>query len=427
MNRTRRAVHDALESVRVIDAHCHVRPEKPAADTLADIVLYHHVWVELVSSGMGQYEVTETGLPHELGYPGMPPLERVRQALPYLGNLRSTTAGVLLRWLLQDLYGISDLSERNLDDVFALVQEKAGDSRWQEAVLRGHCGIETSITVEPGGQRYAPSLRRGREMAPTNLAHGKQTPSQILAGMAQALGHEIGQAEDVRLMLVTFVRDLPPDAYAFIALWPPACLTPELARDDYITQIIRKAHSGQPLDQAELGSFSYFSIACLLDELRRAGPRVIQCMVGAEVLPPHRAICQWSDRFTGAIGRLANQYEDFRFNLMSASDLYTQDLAILAKHIPNVSVAGYWWHTLYPFYIKKSLEIRLDTVPMNKIIAYFSDAYHCEWCYPKLKLVKQILEDILVERIERGWYTLPVARDIVQKLFYDNPKAIYEV
>ncbi len=184
---------------------------------------------------------------------------------------------------------------------------------------------------------------------------------------------------------------------------------------------------GQALSQVELGSVTYYGLACALEELRKTPLRTIQMIVGAEVLPPHRAVTHWNGRFCGAASRLACRFEDFHFNLSTASDLYTHDTAVMAKHIPNVSVAGYWWHTLYPFYIRKALETRLDMVPANKIIAYFSDAYHAEWCYPKLKLVKQILGDILAERVDRGWYTLDQALMLVRTVLYDAPKAIYAI
>ena len=66
-------------------------------------------------------------------------------------------------------------------------------------------------------------------------------------------------------------------------------------------------------------------------------------------------------------------------------------------------------------------------MPLPKIVGFFSDAYHSEWCYPKLKLVKQILEDVLVERIDRGWYTTRIAVDIVHALLHHNPKRIYRL
>ena len=427
MDTTRETIRESLERVKVVDPHCHLRPHKPSADNLADIVLYHHVWVELVSSGMGQYEVTRVGLPHELAEPQMPPRERVRRCLPYLDNIRSTTSGLLLRWLLTDLYGVTDLDAGNLDDVSALVQEKGADKRWQEDVLRRRCGIESSITVEAQGTPYSAAILTGRESLPINLVNGKRTAQEMLAAMDEALGREVRQASDFRDLLAAFVRALTLSECKFVAVWPLPYLTADLAQDEQVTVIIAKARQGAPVDQTELGSFSYFGVCCVLDELRKTDLRVVQCMVGADVLLPHRSIPHWNDRFPGSIARLANEYEDFHFNLCTASAAYSQDLAILAKHMPNISVAGYWWHTFYPLYIKQSLELRLDTVPLNKIIGYFSDAYHSEWCYPKLKLVKQILEDILVERVARGWYTLDLATQIPRQLFYDNPKTIYRL
>ena len=66
-------------------------------------------------------------------------------------------------------------------------------------------------------------------------------------------------------------------------------------------------------------------------------------------------------------------------------------------------------------------------VPVNKIIAFFSDAYHAEWCYPKLKMVKQVLQQILLERIEKKWYSTNIAIDIINKIFYENPLRIYGI
>lgn len=427
MDNTRAAVRQALADVRVIDPHCHLRAWKPSADSLADIVLYHHTWIEMVSSGMPQYEVTTAGLPHEVADPGMPPLERVRRSLKYLPNIRSTISGLCLRWILHDLYSLPELNEANLEAAFAAVQARAGDPAWQEEVLRQRCGIETSITVEPAGTPYSPAMLRGYQVQPLNIADGKLSPHEVLAAWEADYGREIRDAADYRAFLAMTVAGLPIAGYRFIGLSTLPSLTHELAAEEEITGIIGTARARRPLSPAQSGSLACFGVRCVLDELRKTDLRVIQWLVGAEVLLPHRSIPNWDARFTGALARIAGDYADFAFNVTTASDAYTQDLAIVAKHVPNVSVGGYWWHTLYPHYIRKSLETRLDAVPLNKIIGFFSDAYHCEWCYPKLKLVKQILEEILVERVERGWYSLDLALEIVEKLFCDNVRAIYRL
>ncbi len=174
MSYVRDALRQALDQVTVIDPHCHLRPHKPAADNLADIVLYHHVWIELVSAGLPQTAVTRAGLPHELADPGMTPLERVRRSLRYLPRLENTTSGVMLRWLLQDLYGIGSLSEAGVELAGSLVQARGSDPDWQEEVLRQRCRIETSISVEHVGAPYSPAMALGAEGLPVNLRDGRE-------------------------------------------------------------------------------------------------------------------------------------------------------------------------------------------------------------------------------------------------------------
>lgn len=221
------------------------------------------------------------------------------------------------------------------------------------------------------------------------------------------------------------IREAQDPEWVFYGCWVLPSLTAHGLVPGDVPRTLRVVREGGIPSAVEAGRFCYAVLRGALDELRHTPVRTVQLIVGAEVLPPHQSVTQWHPDFTGAIARLAGEYEDFRFNLSTATDLYTQDLGILAKHVPNVSVAGYWWHTFYPFYIRKSLETRLDMVPLPKIIGFFSDAYHSEWCYPKLRLVKTILHDILVERVQSGWYTLETACSIVEHLFHRNPRRIY--
>lgn len=427
MSDAQRVLVKALQEVRTVDPHCHLRVHKPSADTLADILLYHHLWIELVSSGMGQQEVSRAGLPQELVDPQIPPLERVRRGLPYLPNIASTTVGLFLKWILRDLYGEEGLTASNFERVHAQVEARGKDPAWNEELLRDRCGIEASISVECQGTPYSPKLFKGRELYVTNLVSGKQSPAEILCGWQEVFGREIANAYDYIAFLRSTVDALSIDEYRFIGLWVLPHLAGDDIREERITGILRKVRDREPLEPAETGKFCYFGLIHLLESLRRTPLRLIQLIAGAEVLPPHRSITRWDGAFSGAIGRLADRFDDFHFNLSTASDLFTQDLGILAKHIPNISVAGYWWHTLYPFYLRKSIETRLDMVPLNKIIAFFSDAYHAEWCYPKLRMVKQVVQQILHERVERGWYDLDTALNVIEHIFHENPKRIYRI
>ncbi len=82
-------LREELERVPVIAPHCHLTAARPCSQSLADLVLYHHGWIELVSAGMPATVATRAGLPHEVADPGMEPLERARACLPYLPHLRA--------------------------------------------------------------------------------------------------------------------------------------------------------------------------------------------------------------------------------------------------------------------------------------------------------------------------------------------------
>jgi hypothetical protein len=422
-------LRDELDAVSVVDPHTHLRPDRPEAGNLADIALYHHVWVELVSAGMPLTAATQAGLPHELADPGMEPLDRLRAVLPYLTHLRSTTCGHLLRTLLEDLYGVrgGELTAANLEAVFAAVAERAADPNWGSHVLADRCRIVKSLTVDHHEQApYGPAIGKGVEQD-VNFTSGKQGPRDSLLRIEGELGSDLRKAGDYGEAMHALGRDYSRRPIHFVGLWLLPHFSYVVPTEKQVTEAIERARADRPLSHQDLSAFTSYGLRSLLEGMRGGPLRTIQVIVGAEVLPPHRSLTHWGPEFPGALARLAGEFEDFHLNCSSASDLYTQDLAILAKHVPNVSVAGYWWHVLYPFYIRKSIETRLDIVPANKIIAFFSDAYHAEWCYPKLKLVKGIFAEVLLDRVTRGMYTQETALSLLRQTFHDNPARIYGI
>jgi glucuronate isomerase len=427
LREVQKRIGEALDTVMVIDPHCHLDAAHPAARNIADIVLYHHVWIELVSAGMGQFEVTRAGLPHELVDPQMDPMERVRRVMPYLPRIRNTTVSMLLKWLLEDLYGVKGgLKESGLDALAAEIDRRAHDDKWPEHFYADISRIEKGATVEKTGEKRFPRLAGADErLRNLNIADGKADPRERLKLMTGMLGRDVRTANDYRDFAAKLAVDPSMGSPLFLGAWMPGFFTDELADEKSVGRTISKAWNGEPLSEAEMGSVSYFGMIAALEALKATKLRTIQLIMGSEVILPHRSVTQWSGRFSGAAARLASRFEDFRFNLSASSDNFTHDIAVLAKHIPNISVAGYWWHTMYPFYIRKSIETRLDIVPVTKIIGFFSDAYHCEWCLPKLKMVKQITGEILVDRVTRGMYDLDTALSIIPVIFHDAPKEIY--
>ncbi len=425
---------EALRNVPVVDPHTHLSEEHPHASTLADILLYHHVWIELVSSGMPAQAASRQALPHELAAPQMSPEERVLACLPYLPRIRNTVSMRFLRWIFEDLYAVPGgfLTDENWRDVSARVERSGADPRWGFEFLRSRCRIERSITVESArkADTSAPDslMARAREVRSCiTLDNAKTSPRHALKSIEAALNNstEFRSGEEFGERLALHAQRLGESGLRYIGVWLPPYLRLSDPSAADVARVFDAVRRGGEIGREDQSVFTSFALRRLLETVRRTPVRTIQVIVGAEVLPPHRSISHWDGAFVGSIGRLAGVFEDLNLDVSAASDAFVHDLAMLAKHVPNVSVCGYWWHALYPPLVRKSIELRLDAVPAGKITAFFSDAYHAEWCYPKLKMVKAIFHDVLAERVARGWYDEETALSLVKPLFYDNPLRIY--
>ena len=66
------------------------------------------------------------------------------------------------------------------------------------------------------------------------------------------------------------------------------------------------------------------------------------------------------------------------------------------------------------------MEERLDMVPANKQIGFFSDAYCVEWSYAKAKMVLNQLAIVLAQKVAQGQYTRNDAVQIAKATLFDS-------
>ena len=66
---------------------------------------------------------------------------------------------------------------------------------------------------------------------------------------------------------------------------------------------------------------------------------------------------------------------------------------------------------------------RLDMLPVNKQVGFFSDAYCVEWMYGKARMVQKQLARVLAEKVGQGQYTRDDAVAIARAILYDTPQS----
>jgi glucuronate isomerase len=102
---------------------------------------------------------------------------------------------------------------------------------------------------------------------------------------------------------------------------------------------------------------------------------------------------------------LLNAFPNVTFPISVLASVTNQELVDYAWIFPNVVTHGHWWYSNTPNYIKHDLRGRIEAIPRNKQIGYYSDAYKLEFILPKFRMYKRILAATLAEDycVARGW------------------------
>jgi hypothetical protein len=152
-------------------------------------------------------------------------------------------------------------------------------------------------------------------------------------------------------------------------------------------------------------------------------PPLLQLSVGGEPLPFETGSTLRQETVF-QVADLVARHPGVRFQFFLASEHANQSFCTLARELPNISLAGYWWHNLFPGIIRKVLRDRLDMLPLNRHIAFFSDAYCVEWSYAKAVIIRAQVADVLAEKVEQGQYSLDDALSIARQVLYETPQTL---
>ena len=102
---------------------------------------------------------------------------------------------------------------------------------------------------------------------------------------------------------------------------------------------------------------------------------------------------------------LLNAFPDVTFPISVLASVTNQELVSYAWIFPNVVCNGHWWYSNTPSIINKDLHARMEAVPRNKIVGYYSDMYKLEFALPKFAMYKRCLSQVLAEHfvVAMGW------------------------
>ncbi|MBU4211805.1 MAG: hypothetical protein L6437_11210 [Kiritimatiellae bacterium] len=426
-----------LNSVPLLDTHTHLTAGRLGARGLHDILLYHMVISDLYAAGCPSgARLTE--------FPGWPTQTearaRLREAVPYLKYIQNTSGFWGVRTILRDLYGwtnpITPDNWQKLDD---LIRERADDRRWHRDILRrsGVVKTTTELSRRAGGvdddifhysMEWAFFARTQRGEYDTALYELERcwglepaTPIPHGAGGRPATAQTIRTLDDVRSALAHYVGRL--------AVAPVLSMATHISTDIVFRPVTDSEMSAAMARRSEAGAAerdiyaSYIHEAFLSALAPHADRIVFQCSFAAEPMPhetaslvPQRAIAHLAD--------IAARHPKVKFLCFVSSRHANQSLCTLCRELPNFALAGYWWHNFFPGAIRQVMEERLDMLPTNKQVGFFSDAYCIEWTYAKAEIVRRQMAQVLAQKIAQGQYTKAEALAIARAILFETAQTL---
>ncbi len=168
---------------------------------------------------------------------------------------------------------------------------------------------------------------------------------------------------------------------------------------------------------------SYINEAYLNALEARNAKLIFQFSLGAEPLPFETA-SRLSQQTIKQLAEMISRHPKIRFQSFVASRHANQSLCTMARELPNFSLSGYWWLNFFPSVMRQVMEERLDMLPTNKQVGFFSDAYCLEWTYGKSKIVLNQLAVVLTDKVAMGQYTKDEALRVAKAILYETPQEL---
>lgn len=435
------SLYEGLLGIPLIDAHTHLVGGQMCARGLHDILLYHMAVSDLYAAGCPSgRRLTE--------FPGSPSREeahqRIVEALPFLPRVRNTSTSWGVRMILSDLFDWQiPLTEANWPLLDSTIRERSGDPAWDRQVMQ-RAGIQRFVTeyVRRGTGQDDALLQYSLEwgfftrtqwgeydtaLYELERCWGRQPepPTPIGAGRRPPTDRTIHSVEDVLAAVEHYVSALPADSILSVATHISTDLDLEPVTEEQMARALARRGMAGPEERNVYASFVNEGFLRALE--RHYGNRiVVQFSFGAEPLPFETG-SRLSQRAIRQLAEMVSRHPGLHFQCFLASRHANQSLCTLCRELPNLSVAGYWWHNFFPSVIRQVIEERLDMLPLNRQVGFFSDAYCVEWAYAKASIVRRQLAAVLAKQVAQGQYTFDDALTIAQEVLFMAPQQLLGV
>ncbi|MBD3320670.1 MAG: hypothetical protein GF350_06205 [Chitinivibrionales bacterium] len=406
-----------MDSMPVVDVHTHIGGRGlRQARTLADIVSYHWLHLELYRAGADAPDTLAASNPDLY-------MEKVA---PFFKDIRNTSNHYVMITMLRDLYGFKDrtITEDNWKALDKEVRKRAGSTAWISEVLDRAKVKKLTVAFKDGmptkEDRYIPYEYGEYLFSPTTGARIAELTEK--SGIKPTNKDELKQAIDKQIASLKKEHNV-----GALHVWPRDNWQYRRCHEEDVNLLMIKVKVNRALTQEEDDRLISYAADCTAEAAAKHG-MTIQLFHGMDFYSERAPVAiasYWDPGFLRSIPKFASSHPNTQLDIFLATRIPSHESASIARMNRNISLSGAWWHGFTPSTLVTFFKDRLELLPHTSWNAFFSDGYIAEWIYAKLLLTKNCLSCALATQVEQGYLTADDALDVAQKLLHDNAYRIY--
>lgn len=419
-------LYERIDMLPIVDIHTHVNWKSPTATSIGDILSYHY-YTELANAA----EFQEEGFPYD------DPEALTRVILPKLAHIRNTVQHDWLMTISREYLGIDrwEWEPENWRFIYDQSVEVMGRPEWREELIAQANIRRVFLTNQYDDDLdgldasfYTPCLRC------EPFVTGMDRP-QEREGLAAFLGRPLRAPEDVVAAIDRAFQRFVAHGMGYAAISSPTNLITFEVAHDVARRLMARLVEGDGWSPEERQVWAAWAMNRIADACRKHA-RPFHLMIGvnrdvyAQGVPSGRDLFDSVNSMRG-YDYMFNAYPDVRFPTAVLADTTGLELTAAAWIRHNVYPSGHWWYANQPTDIAREIRRRIDAVPGNKSIGYFSDAYYLDFILPKFGMYKFELALALAERMERSLihpnmepFSMDDALEMAEGLLISNPAHI---
>ena len=410
-------IRSEIDKIPLIDTHEHTAPADAAGGLRAS----------LFDVMRGTYIVEDflaTGMPHEDWHKAdHDPSSGWTLLKDRISSLRNTAYYRALISALRELYdpSLEEINERNWGPLSERISAAYRQPGWFKHVLRDRCHIEVALWDKVDAQPEWTTIDRDLFIPVWRLDNFLFSyRAEVRDDLSRKCGTPIvtfGDCKD----LIEVVLDSAV-AHGVAALKSNVAYKRTLRFDrssgDYAARTF--ASSAGDISPQDAKRYEDYMMSLVV---QGAGRRNLPVQIHTGMLAGPGYLAESNPVL---LADLIKRNPGVTFVLLHGGYPFTSEATILAKSFENVYLDANWLPLISPTAMKRALQDWLDCIPLSKIMIWGGDSYRIEGTFASLLLVKQVVSEVLADRVQSGHTPEGNVRTILWEMFRNNPARLYK-